>query len=146
MESRRLQWLLCHIRCTNWSLLVCFAGITITSAPNTFVNINPDHIGFYRVNYDSQSWATLSTLLVNNHSVSVITLTQLVGVLQRSIEAAFPANNLSIYSWLLFPSFHTGFFSCWSCRDFGWCLFFSKVNWFPAEISMQVFHFHLPTN
>ncbi|XP_064918395.1 glutamyl aminopeptidase [Columba livia] len=44
------------------------AGITITSAPNTFVNINPDHVGFYRVNYDSQSWATLSTLLVNNHS------------------------------------------------------------------------------
>ncbi|NXV85861.1 AMPE aminopeptidase, partial [Calonectris borealis] len=43
------------------------AGITITSPPNTFANINPDHIGFYRVNYDSQNWARLSTLLVSNH-------------------------------------------------------------------------------
>ncbi|NXC51288.1 AMPE aminopeptidase, partial [Penelope pileata] len=43
------------------------AGITITSSSNAFVNINPDHIGFYRVNYDSQNWATLSTLLLNNH-------------------------------------------------------------------------------
>ncbi|NWX00910.1 AMPE aminopeptidase, partial [Caloenas nicobarica] len=43
------------------------AGITITSTPNTFANINPDHIGFYRVNYDSESWARLSTLLVNNY-------------------------------------------------------------------------------
>eukprot|EP00076_Gallus_gallus_P049427 XP_426327.3 glutamyl aminopeptidase [Gallus gallus] len=43
------------------------AGITITSSSNSFLNINPDHIGFYRVNYDSQNWNTLSTLLVNNH-------------------------------------------------------------------------------
>ncbi|NXK52704.1 AMPE aminopeptidase, partial [Chauna torquata] len=43
------------------------AGITITSSPNSFVNINPDHIGFYRVNYDNQTWTTLSTLLLNNH-------------------------------------------------------------------------------
>uniref|UniRef100_A0A8V0XA92 Aminopeptidase n=1 Tax=Gallus gallus TaxID=9031 RepID=A0A8V0XA92_CHICK len=43
------------------------AGITITSSANSFLNINPDHIGFYRVNYDSQNWNTLSTLLVNNH-------------------------------------------------------------------------------
>ncbi|NXI40928.1 AMPE aminopeptidase, partial [Galbula dea] len=43
------------------------AGITITQPPNTFVNINPDHIGFYRVNYNSQNWAMLSTMLVNNH-------------------------------------------------------------------------------
>ncbi|XP_009978824.1 PREDICTED: glutamyl aminopeptidase [Tauraco erythrolophus] len=42
-------------------------GITIASPSNTFVKINPDHIGFYRVNYDSQNWDTLSTLLVNNH-------------------------------------------------------------------------------
>ncbi|XP_008939809.1 PREDICTED: glutamyl aminopeptidase [Merops nubicus] len=42
-------------------------GIRITLPPNTFANINPDHIGFYRVNYDSQNWARLSTLLVNNH-------------------------------------------------------------------------------
>ncbi|XP_010007436.1 PREDICTED: glutamyl aminopeptidase [Nestor notabilis] len=43
------------------------AGITIPSSPNSFVKINPDHIGFYRVNYDSQNWASLSTLLVSNH-------------------------------------------------------------------------------
>ncbi|KFV46642.1 Glutamyl aminopeptidase, partial [Tyto alba] len=43
------------------------AGIIIESPPNTFANINPDHIGFYRVNYDSQNWARLSTLLVSNH-------------------------------------------------------------------------------
>ncbi|KAF1514260.1 Glutamyl aminopeptidase, partial [Eudyptula albosignata] len=44
------------------------AGIIIASPPNTFANINPDHIGFYRVNYDSQNWARLSTLLVSNHT------------------------------------------------------------------------------
>ncbi|NWH43076.1 AMPE aminopeptidase, partial [Fregata magnificens] len=43
------------------------AGIIIASSPNTFANINPDHIGFYRVNYDSQNWAKLSTSLVSNH-------------------------------------------------------------------------------
>ncbi|XP_015717477.1 glutamyl aminopeptidase [Coturnix japonica] len=43
------------------------AGITITSTANSFLNVNPDHIGFYRVKYDSQNWATLSTSLVNNH-------------------------------------------------------------------------------
>ncbi|XP_010080297.1 PREDICTED: glutamyl aminopeptidase [Pterocles gutturalis] len=43
------------------------AGITISSPPDTFAKINPDQIGFYRVNYDSQNWAKLSTLLVNNH-------------------------------------------------------------------------------
>uniref|UniRef100_A0A8B9MWD0 Aminopeptidase n=1 Tax=Accipiter nisus TaxID=211598 RepID=A0A8B9MWD0_9AVES len=43
------------------------AGIIIASPPNAFANINPDHIGFYRVNYDSQSWARLSILLVSNH-------------------------------------------------------------------------------
>ncbi|KFV75904.1 Glutamyl aminopeptidase, partial [Struthio camelus australis] len=44
------------------------AGITITSFPNSFVKINSDHIGFYRVNYNSQNWANLATLLVNNHT------------------------------------------------------------------------------
>ncbi|KAM4672668.1 glutamyl aminopeptidase [Amazona ochrocephala] len=44
------------------------AGIAIPSPPNSFVNINPDHIGFYRVNYDSHNWASLSTLLVSNHT------------------------------------------------------------------------------
>uniref|UniRef100_A0A8B9TX94 Aminopeptidase n=1 Tax=Anas zonorhyncha TaxID=75864 RepID=A0A8B9TX94_9AVES len=36
--------------------------ITITSSPDSFVNVNPDHIGFYRVNYDNQTWTTLSNL------------------------------------------------------------------------------------
>ncbi|NXE54489.1 AMPE aminopeptidase, partial [Casuarius casuarius] len=44
------------------------AGITITSSPDSFVKINPDHIGFYRVNYNSQNWANLASLLVNNHT------------------------------------------------------------------------------
>ncbi|KAM6428983.1 glutamyl aminopeptidase [Rhynochetos jubatus] len=43
------------------------AGITLTLPTNTSANINPDHVGFYRVNYDSQNWARLSTLLTNNH-------------------------------------------------------------------------------
>ncbi|NXW96301.1 AMPE aminopeptidase, partial [Larus smithsonianus] len=41
------------------------AGIVIPSSP--FANINPDHIGFYRVNYDRQNWDTLSDLLFSNH-------------------------------------------------------------------------------
>ncbi|XP_042727279.1 glutamyl aminopeptidase [Lagopus leucura] len=43
------------------------AGITITSPDSAFLNINPDHIGFYRVNYDSQNWNELTNLLVSNH-------------------------------------------------------------------------------
>jgi len=58
------------------------------------VNINPDHIGFYRVNYDSENWDMLSTLLVNNHKVSIITLVCLLGLLQRPVEAVFSANDL----------------------------------------------------
>ncbi|KAM9381901.1 glutamyl aminopeptidase [Phaethornis superciliosus] len=43
------------------------AGITIESPLDSFASINPDHIGFYRVNYDSQNWAKLTTLLESNH-------------------------------------------------------------------------------
>ncbi|XP_063014050.1 LOW QUALITY PROTEIN: glutamyl aminopeptidase [Melospiza melodia melodia] len=42
-------------------------GIQISSSTDTFVNVNPDHIGFFRVNYDSQNWASLSNLLLQNH-------------------------------------------------------------------------------
>ncbi|NWI91791.1 AMPE aminopeptidase, partial [Pitta sordida] len=42
-------------------------GIEIETSSDTFVNINPDHIGFYRVNYDSENWAKLSTLLSLDH-------------------------------------------------------------------------------
>ncbi|XP_005148679.2 glutamyl aminopeptidase [Melopsittacus undulatus] len=45
------------------------AGITIPSPPSSFVNINPDHIGFYRVNYNGHNWDSLSTLLVSNHKI-----------------------------------------------------------------------------
>ncbi|NWY00844.1 AMPE aminopeptidase, partial [Nothoprocta ornata] len=45
------------------------AGITIQSSPNSFVKINPDHIGFYRVNYNSQNWADLANLLITNHTI-----------------------------------------------------------------------------
>ncbi|XP_061849171.1 glutamyl aminopeptidase [Colius striatus] len=44
------------------------SGITIASSPNTFLNVNPDHIGFYRVNYNRQNWANLSALLDSNHN------------------------------------------------------------------------------
>lgn len=83
-------------------ITLCFAGITIPSTPNAFVNVNPDHIGFYRVNYDSQNWARLGTLLVNNHRVSVMTLTCLVGLLQRSVETAFSANYVFLITLFLF--------------------------------------------
>ncbi|KAM6269537.1 glutamyl aminopeptidase [Porphyrio hochstetteri] len=50
---------------TNYTLYnTSDSGIII---PDPFVNINPDHIGFYRVNYDSENWNRLSNLLVNNH-------------------------------------------------------------------------------
>ncbi|NXA39983.1 AMPE aminopeptidase, partial [Eudromia elegans] len=45
------------------------AGITIPSSSNSFVKINPDHTGFYRVNYNSQNWADLANLLVTNHTI-----------------------------------------------------------------------------
>uniref|UniRef100_A0A8C5NL72 Aminopeptidase n=1 Tax=Junco hyemalis TaxID=40217 RepID=A0A8C5NL72_JUNHY len=51
---------------------VYFVGIQIPSSTDTFANVNPDHIGFFRVNYDSQNWASLSNLLLQNHIVSVV--------------------------------------------------------------------------
>ncbi|KFO15091.1 Glutamyl aminopeptidase, partial [Balearica regulorum gibbericeps] len=58
-----------HGNSTNYNLynVSDSAGIPIQVPPNTFANINPDHIGFYRVNYDSQNWQRLNTLLVSNH-------------------------------------------------------------------------------
>lgn len=53
-------------------MTVCFVGIQIPSSTGTFVNVNPDHIGFFRVNYDSQNWASLSNLLLQNYTVSVV--------------------------------------------------------------------------
>lgn len=62
------------VRCASYKvnklMTVCFVGIRISSFPDTFVNVNPDHIGFFRVNYDNQSWAILSSLLLQNHTVS----------------------------------------------------------------------------
>ncbi|XP_064273284.1 glutamyl aminopeptidase [Passer domesticus] len=43
-------------------------GIRISASPDIFVNVNPDHIGFFRVNYDSQNWSSLSSLLLQNHT------------------------------------------------------------------------------
>ncbi|XP_067424282.1 glutamyl aminopeptidase isoform X2 [Emydura macquarii macquarii] len=46
------------------------AGITIkpnNPAPNSFLKINPDHIGFYRVNYETQTWNNLANNLIINH-------------------------------------------------------------------------------
>ncbi|EMP40799.1 Glutamyl aminopeptidase [Chelonia mydas] len=42
-------------------------GITITpSNPNSLLKINPDHIGFYRVNYETQTWNNIANNLLNN--------------------------------------------------------------------------------
>lgn len=46
-------------------------GITLNlSDPsgNTFLKINPDHIGFYRVNYEEVTWDRIATDLYSNHS------------------------------------------------------------------------------
>uniref|UniRef100_A0A8D2L122 Aminopeptidase n=1 Tax=Varanus komodoensis TaxID=61221 RepID=A0A8D2L122_VARKO len=53
----------------------CFftsTGITIPRRiPNTFLKVNEKHIGFYRVNYETQAWNDLANILVNNHQVSL---------------------------------------------------------------------------
>ncbi|XP_037365446.1 glutamyl aminopeptidase [Talpa occidentalis] len=44
-------------------------GITLTANPDgDFVKINPDHIGFYRVNYEKSTWDTIATNLTRNHT------------------------------------------------------------------------------
>ncbi|XP_039920765.1 glutamyl aminopeptidase isoform X2 [Hirundo rustica] len=43
-------------------------GITIEASPGTFLKVNPEHIGFFRVNYDAQNWVELSRLLLQNHT------------------------------------------------------------------------------
>ncbi|XP_027455517.1 glutamyl aminopeptidase [Zalophus californianus] len=45
-------------------------GITLNSsnpAGNVFLKINPDHIGFYRVNYEVETWEYIATNLSTNH-------------------------------------------------------------------------------
>ncbi|KAG8519425.1 Glutamyl aminopeptidase, partial [Galemys pyrenaicus] len=44
------------------------AGIPLTPNPDGgFVKINPDHIGFYRVNYEPSTWEYIATNLTTNH-------------------------------------------------------------------------------
>uniref|UniRef100_A0A8C3SSD0 Aminopeptidase n=1 Tax=Chelydra serpentina TaxID=8475 RepID=A0A8C3SSD0_CHESE len=47
-------------------------GITITpSNPDSLLKINPDHIGFYRVNYETQTWNNIvNNLLIGHQSFS----------------------------------------------------------------------------
>ncbi|XP_069486830.1 glutamyl aminopeptidase [Ambystoma mexicanum] len=48
------------------------AGVTLAGYdPMTdgFLKINPAHVGFFRVNYEEQSWDTLAGLLVDNHTI-----------------------------------------------------------------------------
>uniref|UniRef100_A0A8C5KCW9 Aminopeptidase n=1 Tax=Jaculus jaculus TaxID=51337 RepID=A0A8C5KCW9_JACJA len=45
-------------------------GITLNSpnpSGNAFLKINPDHIGFYRVNYEPSTWDLIATDLFSNH-------------------------------------------------------------------------------
>ncbi|NWV09614.1 AMPE aminopeptidase, partial [Ptilonorhynchus violaceus] len=43
-------------------------GITIAASADAFLKVNPDHVGFFRVNYDTQNWARLSSLLLRDHT------------------------------------------------------------------------------
>ncbi|XP_047574175.1 glutamyl aminopeptidase [Lutra lutra] len=43
-------------------------GITLNPAGNVFLKINPDHIGFYRVNYEVPTWEWIATHLSSNHT------------------------------------------------------------------------------
>ncbi|XP_066487780.1 glutamyl aminopeptidase isoform X2 [Tiliqua scincoides] len=45
------------------------SGITITppSNPNAFLKINKDHVGFYRVNYETQYWADLANNMMESY-------------------------------------------------------------------------------
>ncbi|NXP02497.1 AMPE aminopeptidase, partial [Thinocorus orbignyianus] len=61
------------------------AGIEI---PSSFLNINPDHIGFYRVNYDTQTWARITNLLVNNYTS--FTTADRAGILDDVFSLARP--------------------------------------------------------
>ncbi|XP_066134744.1 glutamyl aminopeptidase [Saccopteryx bilineata] len=45
-------------------------GITLNpsnAGGNVFLKVNPDHIGFYRVNYELQTWDLIATNLSSNH-------------------------------------------------------------------------------
>ncbi|XP_009903198.1 glutamyl aminopeptidase [Dryobates pubescens] len=64
------------------------AGIEIPSSTDTFVNVNPDHIGFFRVNYDSQNWNRLSNLLVNDHKS--LSAADRAGILDDAFSLARP--------------------------------------------------------
>ncbi|GAB0188990.1 glutamyl aminopeptidase [Grus japonensis] len=90
-----------HGNSTNYNLYNASdsAGIPIQLPPNTFANINPDHIGFYRVNYDSQNWDRLSTLLVSNHTD--FSAADRAGILDDAFSlASVPANlRLLVYRY-----------------------------------------------
>ncbi|XP_060042237.1 glutamyl aminopeptidase isoform X2 [Erinaceus europaeus] len=43
-------------------------GITLPSSGSTFLKINPDHIGFYRVNYEETDWGDIANILLQNHT------------------------------------------------------------------------------
>lgn len=52
--------------------LLITTGITLNSSNpsgNVFLKINPDHIGFYRVNYEVPTWNWIATNLSFNHKV-----------------------------------------------------------------------------
>ncbi|XP_063166501.1 glutamyl aminopeptidase isoform X2 [Candoia aspera] len=53
------------------------AGITITQPsdlpPNSFLKVNQDHIGFYRVNYEAQAWHVLADIMMNGNQTFSVT-------------------------------------------------------------------------
>ena len=42
-----------------------------THSGNAFLKINPDHIGFYRVNYEVSTWEWIAANLSLNHTVRI---------------------------------------------------------------------------
>lgn len=46
------------------------ADITINWPANTWIKVNAEQIGFYRVMYDTAGWNEIATALQNDHTVS----------------------------------------------------------------------------
>ncbi|CAH6789074.1 Enpep [Phodopus roborovskii] len=54
-----------------WHCLFITTGIILNSSlgEDVFLKINPDHIGFYRVNYEAQTWDSIAGTLSSNHLI-----------------------------------------------------------------------------
>ncbi|KAL8206925.1 UNVERIFIED_CONTAM: hypothetical protein K2H54_035314, partial [Gekko kuhli] len=66
------------------------SGITLTRPNNptldSFLKVNQDHVGFYRVNYENESWADLANIMINDHQK--FSLTDRAGFLEDAFSLA----------------------------------------------------------